>query len=597
VSRTTLILILGSICSMGATCMPHNPWTVQSEVTYSLNPNGSGKAEVDAHLNFPLDLKPNEYETETQSRVRRAVAANAARDLLLKSRTIDAWRDVSWGIDEDGRLHFTGTAFFPDLDELGLGTGWRIFFGLGRGDSWREVGGKYEFTYGMIPGPRTDSAAEATPPAPPAKQPPKLTEEEVAERIRDAKQRYRDTRPRLLKQAKKRKGIVRIRLPGEIEATEGSCRKIGSDLVEAGYDGMVFLRKLDALFADDARLRQLAREAGGRDVFRAAFREAGPARHGAGPRWAGVSIPGFRVVVGGEVSPVFDYATEVAAAEGETAPLLKELAELSSLDAIRGGPGRAIWLETSSGVFRSGPYPWRSVICPSTSPFLLAKHVVPVLGPLGYSYLTVHQGPVYLRYPYSDERAGTAFIVPEFVNLYGRASSMYLGSSGPYRALVSELDSAEGGDRSLRLSGWYLESGDESGSRAEYRLDLPGYFGFEGGAFDVGGRERTYLRFSNAFIMNTRAVASLDLGAAWLDSEADDARFEWGVSADLFPRKPWLVHFSWHSLDGSYRPSETRAAVGVALKALELTAGWTRDRGPLGEEHFFEIGARLWWAF
>ncbi len=73
--------------------------------------------------------------------------------------------------------------------------------------------------------------------------------------------------------------------------------------------------------------------------------------------------------------------------------------------------------------------------------------------------------------------------------------------------------------------------------------------------------------------MNTRAVASLDLGAAW------------------------LVHMSWHSLDGSDRPSETRVSVGVALKALELTAGWTRDRGPAGEEDFLEVGARLWWAF
>ena len=110
---------------------------------------------------------------------------------------------------------------------------------------------------------------------------------------------------------------------------------------------------------------------------------------------------------------------------------------------------------------------------------------------------------------------------------------------------------------------------------------------------DLGDVERSYVRFTNAFLMNTRAVASLDLGV--VHTRGED-RFEWGLSSDLFPRKPLLLHLAYHEFGG---PDESDLAIslGVAIRWLELSAGWTRVRDAGDDSDMLEAGVRLWWAF
>ena len=81
--------LIASALVVAAGCGP-NPWSVQSSMVFHLNPDGSGKAEIEAFLNFPLDLKPREDETETHTRVREAVAANAVHRILAESKGIDS---------------------------------------------------------------------------------------------------------------------------------------------------------------------------------------------------------------------------------------------------------------------------------------------------------------------------------------------------------------------------------------------------------------------------------------------------------------------------------------------------------------------------
>ena len=301
-----------------------------------------------------------------------------------------------------------------------------------------------------------------------------------------------------------------------------------------------------------------------------------------------VNPPG-RAVVTGDLTPLFDYQAEVAEAKKGYQALLSDLAQAASLSAARGGEDVAIWQEAGGG-FTSGPYPWRSIGPEDCLKVIPGKLLLPILGPLAYAWISERRGPTYLDHVYASESVGSAYLVPVLENLAGRRTKP---QASPYIAMVDDINAVEGGDHAGRFSLSSLSGPVEDAWRAEARIDFPGYFGFFGGVLDLGGSNRSYFRFTNAFVMNTRAVASLDLGS--VHTRGQD-RFEWGVNADVFPRKPLLLHFAYHEFGGPDE-SELGLSLGVALKALEITAGWTRVRDAGDDHDMLEAAARLWWAF
>jgi len=553
--RTLAVGMLTSALAVAAGCQ-------SNRFVYYLNPDGSGKVEIDATLQS-FDLG------ERTSRYRRL-----ARKIVTGASGIDAWRDVEYSTTADSRVKFQGTAYFRDVSTVGFPELIGLRPKLERGGADGEV----VLSIAIKKATRGDTEADEPGRA-------VMSDEELDRKVRSEQRRFRRDPESVAKGFDDLDFETVVHLPGEPREVFGFERHADGSLGVAVH-GEEMAAAISRTYADEDRLRNSIRlsSSGGAAAVTAMFGEEAE------------RIMSSRAVFDQTDVPLFDYETEMAEARAGMKKLLFELRYGKGFDGPLPGPGVFVWRD-QGGVCRSGlTYPWRSVV-PGGPAEVAFKVLVPVLGSAGYLLFTA-RAPAYLRYPYADEALGSAYLLPELNDFDGNTTAgLLFGERCAHATMVNDTGAVDAGGLSTRVAVTHLESGDESGSRAEYRLDLPGYFGFEGGAFDVDGRERTYFRFSNAFVMNTRAVASLDLGAAWLDSERDDARFEWGVSADLFPRKPWLVHMSWHSLDGSDRPSETRAAVGVALKALELTAGWTRDRGPLGEEHFLEIGARLWWAF
>jgi len=529
---------------------------------YYLNPDGSGKVEIEASL-VVIDLK------ERTSKARRF-----AGKMVREASGIDAWRDVDYfSYEGDARVKFRGTAYFRDVSAVGFPK----VIGL-RPKLERQPNGEsiLSIALGKVAG--EDAASDE-----PEKK--ALSDEEVDRKFRRGQEGFRRDPQRIRKMFKDFSLKTIVHLPGGARDIRGFERH-ADGLLGVSVQGKEIAAAIERVYSDETLLREAVR-LGEMDSDRAMR------------AWYGgvfERIESCRAVLAPPSQPLFDYAGEVAEARAGMEKLLFELKYGKGYEGPVPGPGVVVWRNVL-GHCRSGPtYPWRSVV-PEGHAAVALKLFIPVLGNAGY-FLCVARAPAYLRYPYADKSLGSAYLLPELNDFDGKTTrGWFFGERCAYAAMVDDVSAADAGGLSTRIALAHLKSGDESGTRTEYRLDFPGYFGFEGGSFDVDGRERTYLRFSNAFVMDTRAVASLDLGWAWLDSEGDDARFEWGVSADLFPRKPLLVHLSWHSLDGSDRPTETRASVGLALKALELTAGWTRDRGPLGEEHFLEIGARLWWAF
>lgn len=96
----TLIFFTASIILSGC---------LDVEQHYTLNPDGSGKVSIDADLtDWTLDASDKDIKEKLRERV---------KDFIDSTKGIDAWKDVSYTMNED-KVHFQGTAYFPDITKV-----------------------------------------------------------------------------------------------------------------------------------------------------------------------------------------------------------------------------------------------------------------------------------------------------------------------------------------------------------------------------------------------------------------------------------------------------------------------------------------------
>src|SRR5688572_6419521 len=117
--RFTLRLLACLACLPALGC-------VEGEQTFILNPNGSGKVRVEAVMVAPYPAFPVPFgdpapgkEKNRPGEVSVEEARRESLKMLLTPNTVDAWKDVSAEFAPDGRLKFSGTAYFKSLDEFG----------------------------------------------------------------------------------------------------------------------------------------------------------------------------------------------------------------------------------------------------------------------------------------------------------------------------------------------------------------------------------------------------------------------------------------------------------------------------------------------
>ncbi len=273
---------------------------VESTYVWTLNPGGSGKVEIEARLQPPLN--PFDDETDPFETAPELLARGVARNILKKSEGVAAWTDVSSGIADDGRVLFRGTAYFGDLTRVEIegdpfplsilkpsltnkGDG-RLIVDLQLGDVSKDV-----------PGVEKLGRGTRGPPAPP-------TTEETEGVVKD-KVAYQAAKPILTAFLSTMRTEMIIRVPGEVEkVTNFRARDDGT--LALTFDGPKFLAILDQLVARDA--------AEWRNVVDALSNEEDPEGD---LHWRfnellfGERGP-VRVVVKSDGTPVFDYTKELA---------------------------------------------------------------------------------------------------------------------------------------------------------------------------------------------------------------------------------------------------------------------------------------------
>ncbi len=313
---------------------------VESTWIYTLNPDGSGKVELDALLQPAFGISgifertSNPFEDDPDE-----LARKVAGRILAKSEGVAAWKDVSSGIADDGRVSFKGTAYFADLAEVDIKgdpfptsflkpslskeEDGRLVLGLQAGDIGKEsTGGEEEKE-------AEDSEKETL---------PEPTEEEVALGVKKGKVAYQTIKPIATAFLSTMRTEIVVRLPGEAEEISNFKRDEDGAL-RIVFDGPRMLGVLDDLAETDAakwyEFAMKVKEEKRTDeeilwhLNELVFGEKGP----------------VRAVVAGEVKPLFDYEAEVAEARSDQDRLFEELG------ADRTAETR---MEVSSWVFSGG---------------------------------------------------------------------------------------------------------------------------------------------------------------------------------------------------------------------------------------------------
>jgi hypothetical protein len=485
------------------------------------------------------------------------------------SAGVDAWKGVEYRL---GGTRFRGTAYFRDVADLKLGG--KIFCLNPKYD--RTPTGQLAVTI-ALPNDKGEIEFEEERAS---RESLDVSEEEFRHEVRRPRDLYEDGRTHVVAAYAAMNIRSVFQLPGEPREVSGFLRRQDGWLEVSVY-GQASVAALDGIVASDELLREhLLLERSRADDRQARVFLSGDVLE---------RLRACRAVLEGPRQPLFDYETEVEEARSGMKELVQELTYGKGIVGPTPGPGIVVWRD-GEGPPQSGvTYPWRSIV-PGFSPYAVpSKILVPIPFVALYMFGGFHG---YLKYPYAEEAGGSAFIVPHTEGPELPPWLYWCFHECPYVVLPDGSPRVHDGTFSVRVWASGLSGGVE-GWRTEARVDFPGYFGFFGGVLDLGGSTRSYFRFTNAFIMNTRAVASLDLGS--VHARGED-RFEWGMNADVFPRKPWLVHFAYHEFGGPDE-SEFGLSLGVAVKALEITAGWTCVRDAGRDRDALEAGARVWWAF
>jgi hypothetical protein len=266
---------------------------------YSLNPDGSGKVTVDARItDWTIDASDKDVQKKLQETV---------KGYLDSSRGVEAWTNVTYALEGD-KVHFTGTAYFPDVTNLEsnpLGLEHLTFDRQPNGDRVfgikLDTKSKFDMTSSSTESEGGDGVVSNAP----------LTDEQIQQQIDSMKSVFSMMRSMMGMMLDNYRIRTSVRVPGTTKEMSGFVTARSSDPTFT-FEGKRMLSMLDSLIADSVTLRRMVTQKDSSE---------------AGDRLKQIAFPNGepRIVFAGGGSPLFDYRSEVAAAQADYANLLRQL--------------------------------------------------------------------------------------------------------------------------------------------------------------------------------------------------------------------------------------------------------------------------------
>jgi hypothetical protein len=285
-----ILAILGSLAALGflSGCF-------ETKQEFTLNPDGSGKVVHESKFQT-MDLSDGKRGSEKQMKA-------AVAEILGQSKGVDAWRDVSYALLDDGRIAFKGTAYFRNLSALDIPNQTMLEFDWTATDDHRT---------GVLTlrAKERDGKEEK-----PAISPGNLSPEQLKQMLKENRAQYQQIKPMMTMIIGAMKHEVLFHLPGRLDKSS-AFQKETSGALSLGFEGTRMLDAMEQLIGDDA---WMARNSGalGPDA-------APPMDEQMSQLLFGDKGPVQATVIGVE-GAVFDYEAEVAAAREEFAAVQAQL--------------------------------------------------------------------------------------------------------------------------------------------------------------------------------------------------------------------------------------------------------------------------------
>lgn len=310
------------LTALAAGCLLPLTGCIDLTQTVTLNPDGTGRVAIDMKLSpllgggGPLNFGGQNAKEKTPEEMLQDFAKS-----VLTKKGVTAWKDVSVKWTNEGKMHFAGTAYFEDLNDLaGVGGG------DGKGPGGPSLGEfvitKEKESVWKIAARKTSNpvAAPNPNPNPPMFDPAKAAPKEWDEFVLKMRIAYQTMKPFLVMIFTDLKVTTVLKLPGEVTEVQG-FKKEGAGVVSHTMDGdkvMGFIKKF--MTQDVASWKRVMKDLNNQPVNPQQVME----KLGLPPE---MMEPGLTLGVKGK--PQFEYAKEVQAAR-MAYPQLREQLKLDA---------------------------------------------------------------------------------------------------------------------------------------------------------------------------------------------------------------------------------------------------------------------------
>ncbi len=269
---------------------------------FTINPDGSGKVVHECTFQAVNLNMGNENEDPGKA------LTNAVREVLEKATGIDAWRNVTFKTQDDGRLYFRGTAYFKNLSQLNIPNQTMLEF------NWQRMAdGTTQLTLSTNKNDKSEGLSIKKK-AKPAKN---LSPVEAAKKIKQDRIQFQQAKPMLAGFLGNMKHAVVFHLPGKVSQSSNFTKDDAGNLAIT-FDGAKMVAVMDKLVNDDAWCQKHG-GTGFDDV-----KEKPAMEDEVNQLIYGEKAP-VSATITGALKPLFDYAAEVAVAKQEYAQTQKNL--------------------------------------------------------------------------------------------------------------------------------------------------------------------------------------------------------------------------------------------------------------------------------
>jgi hypothetical protein len=291
ISLPRFLMVTASLCALTLLT-----GCFETKDEFTLNPDGSGKVIHECAFQ-QVNLGGDNEVTEESLK-------EAIGKVITEAKGVEAWREVSYKRLDDGRLYFKGTAYFTNLSTLDIPNQTMLEF------DWKKSGAGAVLTL------RTNKSEkqEGFQVKKEAVDWSKLTPDERAKKLKEERAKFQQAKAMMSAFVGGMKHEVGFRLPGQA-GESSNFTKDASGALRLQFEGAKLLAAMEKLVADDAWAAKNFDSLGGQEkpmmddaVNELVFGSKAPVR---------------AAISGGQ--PLFNYATEVAAAKKEMVQIRQQL--------------------------------------------------------------------------------------------------------------------------------------------------------------------------------------------------------------------------------------------------------------------------------